>query len=589
MKEDEDSHHVSGSVPVDSDAGVPDPRKAAPHRDAALQQALDPRASLQEQLSTLTRIARGEIELPPSSDEDSDADEVIAGASAGLAAVADDEAEGAEAQSSSIPRGEATHRLALVNCDWDRLGARDILAVLKSFVPPGGVVRRVAVYPSKYGLERMAEEAVAGPQGIWKATKREWMDRDGTRRKVRPGAAEGDHEEDGDKSRDDGEQEEDEGEDAESSSSDEDNDDAFDPEKLREYELNKLKYYFAVIECDSVHTANHLYEECDGMEVEVRLGCAMRTGRTARAPEDSVCVRFMWVFLVQASSNHMDLRFIPDDTEFTHADPRDVADHIGEEYQAPLFYTQALQVCSVVQYHCRLYWVSSCANSLGGVHLCACLPWQSTRVDLSWEGDDPARARALQRRPKANKPKTKLRRHQSQADEAADALGLNEEAYRPYLASSNSESESSVTDSENELDNGKEEEDDHGSHRGKKPKMTKAERREAKRQKYLALLGGLGMPGDQPVQDDKEDDVLEVTFQPGLEQKLKKKQEERESKAKETVWDTFLREKKEKKKERRKNAQSELDARQSIRAAMAEGKSGARAEALEHGASGLGK
>ena len=43
---------------------------------------------------------------------------------------------------------DATRRLAAVDLDWDHVRAVDILAVLRSFVPKGGAIQRVVVYPS---------------------------------------------------------------------------------------------------------------------------------------------------------------------------------------------------------------------------------------------------------------------------------------------------------------------------------------------------------------------------------------------------------------------------------------------------------
>jgi hypothetical protein len=58
--------------------------------------------------------------------------------------------------------------------------------------------------------------------------------------------------------------------------------DEIDEHRLRMYERSKLRYYYAVAECDSVATAVALYEECDGLEL-------------------------------QRSACHLDLRFVPDD------------------------------------------------------------------------------------------------------------------------------------------------------------------------------------------------------------------------------------------------------------------------------------
>ncbi|VDQ07926.1 unnamed protein product [Trichobilharzia regenti] len=38
--------------------------------------------------------------------------------------------------------------------------------------------------------------------------------------------------------------------------------------RIREYQLARLKYFYAIIEFDSVETAEAIYEACDGLEYE---------------------------------------------------------------------------------------------------------------------------------------------------------------------------------------------------------------------------------------------------------------------------------------------------------------------------------
>lgn len=172
-----------------------------------------------------------------------------------------------EIQEENVPMIEKeTHRLAVVNMDWRHVKAADLYLMLSSFLPKDGQILSVAVYPSEFGLQRMKEEEIHGPVGLF-----------------------------------DGENEE----------NDEDGDDEIDNEKLRAYEKSRLRYYYAVVECDSSATADYLYKACDGAEFE-------------------------------RSSNVLDLRFIPDAMEFKHS-PRDIATEAPANYEGLNFHTQALQ------------------------------------------------------------------------------------------------------------------------------------------------------------------------------------------------------------------------------------------------------
>ncbi|XP_073137627.1 pre-rRNA-processing protein esf1 [Henckelia pumila] len=116
-----------------------------------------------------------------------------------------------------------THRLAVVNLDWSQVRAVDLYVLLTSFLPKGGQIVSVTVYPSEFGLKRMEEEGTRGPIGLF----------------------------------DDDDEEH-----------DNEDDDGIDKKKLRAYELSRLRYYFAVVKFDSSATADYLYKTCDGVEFE---------------------------------------------------------------------------------------------------------------------------------------------------------------------------------------------------------------------------------------------------------------------------------------------------------------------------------
>ncbi|CAA6659324.1 unnamed protein product [Spirodela intermedia] len=64
-----------------------------------------------------------------------------------------------------------THRLAVVNMDWDHIKAVDLYvlmstSLLTSCPQSGGQVLSVAVYPSEFGLKCMEVEAVRGPHAL---------------------------------------------------------------------------------------------------------------------------------------------------------------------------------------------------------------------------------------------------------------------------------------------------------------------------------------------------------------------------------------------------------------------------------------
>ena len=181
-----------------------------------------------------------------------------------------------------------SRRLAAVNLDWDHLRAVDLYAIVRSFLPSGGSISSCAVHLSEFGEKNLAIEQEFGPQATLEVAEKEHKAGDGN----------------------DKEEEEEE---EEEEVFGERNHVGEELTMLKKYELNRMKYYFAVIEFDSAETAEHVYNECEGCEFE-------------------------------HSSNVFDLQFIPDDMSFEARKVRDKADCVDtDDYTPPEFHSKALQ------------------------------------------------------------------------------------------------------------------------------------------------------------------------------------------------------------------------------------------------------
>lgn len=228
------------------------------------------------------------------SDEDAESEEV--------------EEMGLRVEEKEVPMGEVSSRLAAVNLDWDNIRAADLMAVATSFVPQDGRILNVTVYPSEFGCERMQREEMEGPPPeIFPKSKRK-----ATAAQV----SIGEDEDDGSNGSEDSEDDAQIRDRLLQSSKAED----FDSTELRRYQLDRLRYYYAVITCSSSGVGKALYDAMDGREY-------------------------------LSSANFFDLRFVPDDVSFDEDKPRDECKKVPEGYRPAEFVTDALQHSKV-----RLTW-----------------------------------------------------------------------------------------------------------------------------------------------------------------------------------------------------------------------------------------
>ncbi len=258
---------------------------------------------------------------------------------------------------------DATRRMAIVNMDWDHLRAADLYRVLASSlsataVPaappkqlkPGkaqkfdadgnqldykpssrlniakGRLLNLRIYPSQFGRERLEREAREGPPTEVFLAQQKEEDADTLvmgRKKGRKGRREEDSDEEVTEKDLVREQVEEGGED-------------YDGEALRKYQLERLRYYYAIATFDSAASAAHVFAEINGTEFE----------RTA---------------------NMFDLQYVPDETSFEDDPVHDEATEAsiaaeGVAYKGIDFSTDALR---------------------------------HSKVTLTWDADDPHRKNKL--------------------------------------------------------------------------------------------------------------------------------------------------------------------------------------------------
>lgn len=186
--------------------------------------------------------------------------------------------------------GEATKTLAVVNLDWDHVHAYDLLATFNSFVPKYGKIERVCIYPSEFGKERMRKEDQEGPpRDLFKKSKSKHKDN----------ADDSDSEVDIKDLYEEGDAEKE-----------------VDTKALRRYQLERLRYFYAVVYCKDLDTARAIYENCDGTEYE-------------------------------STANIFDIRYVPDTMEFDEEDIKEYATEVPKNYTPLDFSTDALQHSNV--------------------------------------------------------------------------------------------------------------------------------------------------------------------------------------------------------------------------------------------------
>lgn len=234
----------------------------------------------------LGRVDKARDPLREGRDTESSSDETSSDEESEVEEDVDEEGGVGPTEQNDVPTGEVTSRIAIVNLDWDNIRATDLMVVFTSFLPPSGALLKVAIYPSEFGKERLEREEMEGPpREIFADADKNGLD---------------------DNSESEGE------EDIRKAILQPQDGSEFDPTALRRYQLERLRYFYGILTFSSPSVAKHIYDAVDGTEY-------LRT------------------------ANFFDLRFVPDDTDFSTDIPKEECDKIPDDYRPNEFITDALQ------------------------------------------------------------------------------------------------------------------------------------------------------------------------------------------------------------------------------------------------------
>lgn len=368
------------------------------------------------------------------------------------------------ADGESIPMGEASPRIAVVNLDWDNIRAIDLMVVFSSFVPTGGQILNISIYPSDFGRARMEKEEFEGPpKEIFGQHKVAGNNMD---------LSSSEDDESGDLNGRDEEEK------IRDSLFKEDKGEEFNSGELRRYQLERLRYYFAVLVCSSTPVAQAIYNAVDGTE-----------------------------YLTTA--NFFDLRFIPEDADFSADKARDECERVPDGYRPNEFVTDALQ---------------------------------HSKVRLTWDADDGTRKEVQKRA------------------FGGSRAAIDENDLRAYIGSDSSDDEVPEPTIVDATSVDQQEETTYQSQESSA--VAKLSKKEAERQRMRALLGLEAEPVSkaslrQPASEHVGD--MQITFSSGLSSTNKGSVFENEPEREETTVEKYVRKEKERKNRRKEKMKKVRD------------------------------